>query len=113
MTARVVGVPDAAHFARLRVDRSTTTSRAGAGQIAWSGPSPRARPLHIKPLGEAERAELEQLADEVDRLAAEALRVRVGKAEAVGGRVDDVADRRLAVEGLDDLDRVVRRIDPE
>src|SRR3954452_21388351 len=50
MAARVDGVPDAARFVRLRLERKTTTSCAGAGRIAWSGPSPRARPLHIKPL---------------------------------------------------------------
>src|SRR4051794_41204683 len=50
MAARTAGVPDAARFARLRLERSTTMSCAGAGRIAWSGPSPCARPSHINPL---------------------------------------------------------------
>src|SRR3954464_1315676 len=59
MGARAAGVPDAARFARLRLGRRTTMPCAGAGRIAWSGPSPRARTFHIKPLarGPCEHAE--------------------------------------------------------
>src|SRR4051794_244615 len=93
MAARAAGVPDAAPFARLRLERRTTMSCAGAGRIAWSGPSPRARPPHIKPLAKLAAAGQEALAF-VDELGLERLELALAAPDELELRVD-VGERGL------------------